>query len=40
MAVRDAAGLRRRRFAGLWGWSRLLAGRFTDHERTGAQTLV
>lgn len=40
MAVRDAAGLRRWRFAWHWCWSRLLARRCVGHERTGAQTLV
>lgn len=40
MAVRDAVGLRRRRFAGLWGWSPLSSPAEELHERTEAQALV
>lgn len=40
MAVRDAVGLRRRRFAGLWGWSPLSSPAKELHERTEAQALV
>lgn len=40
MAVRDATGLRRRRCAALWGWSRLSSQAEELHERTEAQKLV
>ena len=40
IAVRDAVGLRRRRFAGLWGWSPLSSPAEELHERTEAQALV
>lgn len=40
MAARDAVGLRRRRFAGLWWWSPLSSQAEELYERTGAQTLV
>lgn len=40
VAVRAVIGLRRRRCAALWGWSRLSSQAEELHERTEAQTLV
>lgn len=40
VAVRAVIGLRRRRCAALWGWSRLSSQAEELHERTEAHTLV
>ena len=40
MVMRDAAGLRRRRFAGRWCRSPLSSQAEELHERTGVQTIV
>lgn len=40
VAARAVIGLRKRRCAALWGWSRLSSQAEEPHERTEAQTLV